>query len=271
MAKWRPDLSSGLDLTDIETNKVSFEDGITAPDTVAGRAIIYVDSADGNLKIKFGDGTVARIATDVDVQSIQVTPLGDKGASSSVGGAINLNNTANPGAGMVIYSNEDGDATGHLLVLRADNSNFDLSALFIDYDGKVNALNINSKGTGTAQGALNVGSTNDAESTLKVSGVESGKGTVKVTHTKPSGSDANAAGFSIELAGAGTACQGLFIDSSGGTTGKLINLRDQGNEKFVVKADGNIDMAALPTSDPSVAGRLWIDTSASRVLKVSAG
>jgi len=39
-------------------------DGKAAPSTEAGYAIIYVDSADGNLKVKFGDGTVTTIATD---------------------------------------------------------------------------------------------------------------------------------------------------------------------------------------------------------------
>lgn len=39
-------------------------DGITAPGTVTGYASIYVDSADGDLKIKFGDGTVKTIVTD---------------------------------------------------------------------------------------------------------------------------------------------------------------------------------------------------------------
>ena len=39
-------------------------DGITAPSTVTGKALIYVDTADGDLKIKFGDGTVKTIVTD---------------------------------------------------------------------------------------------------------------------------------------------------------------------------------------------------------------
>jgi hypothetical protein len=39
-------------------------DGITAPFTAAGYARIYVDIADGDLKIKFGDGTVKTIVTD---------------------------------------------------------------------------------------------------------------------------------------------------------------------------------------------------------------
>jgi hypothetical protein len=40
------------------------EDGIAAPATISGFASIYVDSADGDLKIKFADGTVKTIVTD---------------------------------------------------------------------------------------------------------------------------------------------------------------------------------------------------------------
>lgn len=39
-------------------------DGKAAPATEAGYAILYVDSADGDLKVKFGDGHVATIAAD---------------------------------------------------------------------------------------------------------------------------------------------------------------------------------------------------------------
>jgi hypothetical protein len=46
------------------TTYLSVTDGTTAPAAVAGRARIYVDAADGDLKIKFGDGTVKTIVTD---------------------------------------------------------------------------------------------------------------------------------------------------------------------------------------------------------------
>jgi hypothetical protein len=39
-------------------------DGITAPGAAAGRARIYVDTADGDLKVVFADGTVKTIVTD---------------------------------------------------------------------------------------------------------------------------------------------------------------------------------------------------------------
>jgi len=43
---------------------VMLTDGITAPGTYSGFATIYIDTSDGDLKIKFGDGTVKTIVTD---------------------------------------------------------------------------------------------------------------------------------------------------------------------------------------------------------------
>lgn len=43
---------------------IRLTDGKAAPATEAGYAILYVDSADGDLKVKFGDGHVATIAAD---------------------------------------------------------------------------------------------------------------------------------------------------------------------------------------------------------------
>jgi hypothetical protein len=46
-----------------ETSMV-VKDGITAPGATSGYAKIYVDTADGDLKVVFGDGTVKTLATD---------------------------------------------------------------------------------------------------------------------------------------------------------------------------------------------------------------
>lgn len=42
------------------------------------------------------------------------------------------------------------------------------------------------------------------------------------------------------------------------------------SEEMIVDAS-KVSFANLPTADPSVAGRLWVDTTANRVIKVSAG
>ena len=64
MAKFRPDLASGLDLSDIETNILALEDGITAPSALAGFAQIFVDTSGGDLKVIFSDGTIKTIVVD---------------------------------------------------------------------------------------------------------------------------------------------------------------------------------------------------------------
>lgn len=43
---------------------VSVTDGVAEPAPVVGRAIIFVDTADGDLKVIFGDGVVKTLAAD---------------------------------------------------------------------------------------------------------------------------------------------------------------------------------------------------------------
>lgn len=43
---------------------VAVHDGVAEPATISGKAQIYVDLADGDLKVKFGDGTVKTIVVD---------------------------------------------------------------------------------------------------------------------------------------------------------------------------------------------------------------
>lgn len=65
------DTDDALDLgTDTELWKTTYtyvlglKDGMTAPSAITDIAQIYVDTADGDLKVKFGDGTVKTIVTD---------------------------------------------------------------------------------------------------------------------------------------------------------------------------------------------------------------
>jgi len=180
-----------------------------------------------------------------------VIPTGNSGNSSSVGGAVRINNTSNVGAGMVIYSNCDSTSEGHLLVVRADNAGFDQNAIYISYDGTGNALNIANTGSTTGNGALNVGSTNPDESCVKITSVETARGAVKISHTGD-GSDASASCVSIDMKGTGTACQGFYADSTavGGTTGDLLRLRNETVDKFVVDYQGNVTVAGTITGAP---------------------
>lgn len=47
------------------TESISLVDGATVPAATPGKAFLYVDTSDGDLKIKFGNGTVRVIATDL--------------------------------------------------------------------------------------------------------------------------------------------------------------------------------------------------------------
>ena len=47
-----------------ELPSLALADGVPEPVTVAGRAFLYIDEADGDLKIKFGDGVIKTIAED---------------------------------------------------------------------------------------------------------------------------------------------------------------------------------------------------------------
>lgn len=44
--------------------KTTLADGVTAPAPIVGYTQTYVDAADGDLKVVFGDGTVKTIVTD---------------------------------------------------------------------------------------------------------------------------------------------------------------------------------------------------------------
>ena len=58
------DAMTKLEVANASFNEMAIVDGVTAPATVSGKAFIYVDTADGDLKVKFGDGTVKTLATD---------------------------------------------------------------------------------------------------------------------------------------------------------------------------------------------------------------
>ena len=51
-------------VVDVNKDQLKLVDGVTAPGTSTGVGQIYIDTSDGDLKVKFGDGTVKTIVTD---------------------------------------------------------------------------------------------------------------------------------------------------------------------------------------------------------------
>ncbi|HHH5283346.1 TPA: hyaluronoglucosaminidase, partial [Streptococcus pyogenes] len=156
--------------------------------------------------------------------------------SSSTGGAINIDMSKSAGAAMVMYTNKD-TTDGPLMILRSDKDTFDQSAQFVDYSGKTNAVNIvmRQPSTPNFSSALNITSANEGGSAMQIRGIERALGTLKITHENPNVDakyDENAAALSIDIVGKrrasgnGTAAQGIFINSSAGTTGKMLRIRN---------------------------------------------
>jgi hypothetical protein len=203
----------------------------------------------GTGDVKWGSGSAAADTTlnRPSTAQLRITPSANASSSSSVGGALNITNTASTGAGVVVYSEQAAPA-GHLIVSRANNAAFNQAAIFTDYVGTSHAVSVNHKGTGAASSALNLASTNVDHSCLGISGVESGRGTIKVTHTNTgaAGSDASASALSIDLTGTGTASQGIFLTSTtGGTTGNLIEARNGGTGAvFNVSSTGVVGLGS---------------------------
>jgi len=175
--------------------------------------------------------------------------------STSVGGALNLDNSASRGAGAVLYSTQGADALGRLLVVNQANPANPQQAVRIQNAGTAHTVSIlhdpaGGAGDSSAE-AVDIVSTNPLDTTLGIQGQEEGRGTVKITHEKPARSDANAAALSIALQGAGTACQGIFIGNDAGnpTTGKLLNIRNGGPtaKRLALTAAGQLE---LPVQGP---------------------
>ena len=125
--------------------------------------------------------------------------------------------------------------------------------------GSAHAHGITSNLTGTGNGfasAANFVSSNQAASCVQVSGSETGRGSIKVTHTGDGTSgDANASALSIDLQPSGTACQGIHIDSSSaGTTGALLDIRNNGNKIVKIFTDASF---AVPFIQLLNGGPLW--------------
>lgn len=226
--------------------------------------------AAGGLAVLAGGGRAEAVTTRFD-DLVEVVPppgtaamrlvcSGSVPASSSTGGALNLDNSASSGAGAVLYSDRGADALGRLLVVNQAGAENPQHAVRIQNAGTAHTVSIfhdpaGGAGDPTAE-AMDIVSTNELDTALGVRGRESGKGTVKITHAKPDGPDPNASALSIALEGAGTACQGIYIGNDAGnpTTGDLLNIRNggPGTERLRLTADGELRLAAGAVEAPAL-------------------
>ncbi|HER6554401.1 TPA: hyaluronidase HylP [Streptococcus pyogenes] len=196
---------------------------------------------------------------------LKFKPAATVAYSSSTGGAVNIDLSSSRGAGVVVYSNND-TSDGPLMSLRTGKETFNKSALFVDYSGKTNAVNIAMRQPSTPNfsSALNITSGNENGSAMQIRGIEKALGTLKITHENPSleaNYDKDAAALSIDIVkkqeggGNGTAAQGIYINSTSGTTGKLLRIRNKNEDKFYVGPDGGFHSGANST----VAGNLTVN------------
>lgn len=185
------------------------------------------------------------IHSDWEDNLIELFPNGNSGYLSSSGGALYINNSNNPGSGIGIYSNAGDEALGNMINVKVDNELYGQAAFYMNYDGTSNAVEIVANTDDASSNALSITNNNKLDSALGVIGYESSKGTIKVSHRK-SGDDSNASGISVDLQGDGTAAQGIYVDSTaiGGTTGKLLRLRNETVDRFVVDKNGSLTIGA---------------------------
>ncbi|EZK78320.1 TPA: hyaluronidase HylP [Streptococcus pyogenes] len=218
---------------------------------------------------------------------LKFKPAATVAYSSSTGGAVNIDLSSTRGAGVVVYSDND-TSDGPLMSLRTGKETFNQSALFVDYKGTTNAVNIAMRQPTTPNfsSALNITSGNENGSAMQLRGSEKALGTLKITHENPSigaDYDKNAAALSIDIVkktnGAGTAAQGIYINSTSGTTGKLLRIRNLSDDKFYVKSDGGFYAKETsqidgnlklkdPTANDHAATKAYVDKAISELKKL---
>lgn len=183
------------------------------------------------------------------------------GATSPIKGRLMVDTFPNPSVFQSTVTFEDAvtfeaettfQDTMTLPVLNGQAKN----AMNLQYEGTAHAVIFNRVAGNPSNGnvllvtAGDLGTdANAMDTTVGISGYETGKGTLKVSHNKPVAAvtvtDGNASVLSLRCNGSGTAAQGIFFDApqTGGTTGKLLNFRQDGVEKFVVNKDGRIEIS----------------------------
>ncbi len=143
---------------------------------------------------------------------VVVKPVLSTSASVSVGGAFNLTNTLNDGAGMILFTNHAANALGRLFSVDCGNSAFDQAC-----------VNIQNNGTQT---------------TLNVMGGSPGLGIIKVSGLSGAASNNSSAAISVDSSANSYMGQGIFAKCNSSTTTPCLVLRDS-SSNLMFSVDGN--------------------------------
>ena len=193
---------------------------------------IQVKGADGTATSTFiGDVRIGTVSGNDNM--LRVQPARTYSSSVSVGGAFNLTNTSNDGAGMVLYTNHAASATGRLFSADCGNSLFDQ-----------NCVNIQSAGT---------------QSALNISGGSPGLGIVKIAGLSGAPSNNSSAGLSVDSSANSFQGQGIFAKCNSATTTPCFVLRDA-SSNLMFSVDGN-KLATLinsTTTNATITGSTWL-------------
>jgi hypothetical protein len=183
-------------------------------------------------------------------------------APSGTGTGITLTKTGASGTAISVTNT----GTGASLIV--GNTNADPTAVTAQFSNSSGAspashgshvVSIVQSGTGNPNAvALNVVSSNLEQSAMWLSGKELAHGTLKIAHVgQADGSDANGAALSIDVQVAGTAAKGIYVTSStGGTTGALLDIRNNGGAGYQFQVQPGQIILNAPAADPGTT-KMW--------------
>lgn len=243
----------------------------------------WLDGTSGSRTLSQLEAMLRAIVNATTAAALSIVQQANTSASTSVGGAFNIDNSLNTGPAAVFYSSQSAPA-GRLFVVRSDSSTFNQAVVRFQGAGTAAVLDVAASGTGagitasapgttgtnhalTAQltgtggtlaSAANFASANTTASCVQITGVESGRGSLKIAHVGDNTvlDDQNASALSLDLrvtpSGVSTAAQGIFIDATtGGTDGPLCDWRNDSNLIFKVKTAATSDRTgATPHTIP---------------------
>lgn len=220
------------------TNSTSYPINTLISSDAAGTTLI----ATGTPQLTVGYLTAtstAGVATST-FQSIKITPSASVGSSISTGGAFNLTNTSNDGAGAVFYTNHASGATGRNVVINAGNTAFDQNALYVQsLSQTTTGINFQGAPNGQALFKLDIGA-----------GGNTGNNSTAL--------------LSIDTTDHTSYAQGAFIKGNSATTTAILNVVDA-SSNTAFKVDGNrlSTLIFASSTNFSSSADTWLATSGS--------